>query len=55
MIKPPAGIFSGSTLLRSITAPGAVSSSALSASRTCSALLAGIALFRPKLVLDHRR
>jgi hypothetical protein len=43
MIRPAAGTFSGSTLLRSTTAPGTVSSSALSASSTCSALLAGIA------------
>jgi hypothetical protein len=40
--KAPPGIFSGSTLLRSIVAPSTVSSSALSAFRTCSALLAGI-------------
>jgi hypothetical protein len=33
--------------LRSIVAPGTVSSSALSASRTCSVLLAGIASLRP--------
>jgi hypothetical protein len=36
----------GRTLLRSIVAPGTVSSSALSASRTCSVLLAGIASLR---------
>ena len=39
MIRPPSGIFSGSTLLRSTTAPGTVSSSALSApapARPCS-------------------
>jgi SAM (Sterile alpha motif) domain-containing protein len=43
MISPPAGIFSGSTLLRSTIAPGTMSSSAFSAASTCSALLAGIA------------
>jgi hypothetical protein len=40
MIKPLPGTFSGSTLLRSTDAPGTVASSALSAARTCSALLA---------------
>src|SRR5918994_835314 len=55
MISPPSGIFSGSTLLRSTTASGTVSSSALIVSSTCSALLADIVSLRPQLLLDQRR
>jgi hypothetical protein len=54
MIRPPSGIFSGSTLLRSTMAPGTVWSSAFIASSTCSASLAGMASLRPQLLVDQR-
>jgi peptide/nickel transport system ATP-binding protein/oligopeptide transport system ATP-binding protein len=51
MIRPPSGTFSGSTLLRSITAPGIVWRRALIASSTCSVLLAGI--ISPDAIADR--